>query len=89
MEIKVEKNVSKEKLEEMGVFSWPIWEKEVSEFDWHYDSEETCYLLKGKVVVKTDKEEVEFGEGDLVTFPAGMDCVWNIKSDVKKHYKLG
>ncbi len=88
MEIKVEKP-TEEKLEELGVKSWPIWEKEESEFDWHYGEKETCYLLEGEVVVKTDKGKVEFGAGDLVVFPKGLDCVWEIKQEVKKHYKMG
>ncbi|MGM0502499.1 MAG: cupin domain-containing protein, partial [Bacillota bacterium] len=52
MEIKVEE-ATEEKLEELGVKSWPIWEKEVSEFDWHYDQQEVCYLLTGEVTVTT------------------------------------
>lgn len=89
MEIKVEE-ASEDRLAELGVKSWPIWEKEVSEFDWHYDEQEVCYLLKGEVEVTTAAgNKVEFGAGDLVTFPQGMDCVWKIKEDVKKHYKLG
>ncbi|MDR2582810.1 MAG: cupin domain-containing protein, partial [Fibromonadaceae bacterium] len=31
--------------------SKPIWECEVSEFDWHYDSEERCLLIDGEVTV--------------------------------------
>ena len=88
MNIKVEKP-SQEKLEELGVKSWPTWEKEVSEFDWHYDSKEICYIIEGEVEVETEEgETVEFGKGDLVTFPEGMDCIWKVKKDVKKHYKL-
>ena len=48
MEIEVKRPV-RENLENQGVFDWPIWEKEVSRFDWHYDSEETCFLLEGQV----------------------------------------
>ena|GEM_PF-4918015 len=29
----------------------PVWECGVSEFDWHYDSEETCLLIEGDVTV--------------------------------------
>jgi uncharacterized cupin superfamily protein len=79
----------KEDLERRGVLSWPIWEKEVSRFDWHYDSIEECYLLEGKVVVETeDGETVEFGKGDFVTFPRGLSCSWDIKELVRKHYNL-
>jgi len=73
----------------MGVYSWPIWEKEASRFDWHYDETEICYLLEGKVVVKTnDGQEAKLGAGDLVTFPKGLSCVWDIKEPVKKHYNF-
>ena len=59
-------------LEKDGVMSWPIWEKEVSRFDWHYDQMEECYLLEGKVVVETeDGDRVEFGKGILLDFQRG------------------
>jgi uncharacterized cupin superfamily protein len=87
-EVRIEKP-EQEKLNQMGVFSWPIWEKEVSCFDWHYDQVEVCYLLKGRVVVKTkDGKEVKFQAGDLVTFPKGLSCVWDIKEPVRKHYNF-
>ncbi|MBU1078465.1 MAG: cupin domain-containing protein [Spirochaetes bacterium] len=77
------------RLNELGVKSWPIWEKEVSEFDWYYDSKEICYLLEGKVTVTPQGgESVQFGIGDLVTFPKGMKCVWSISENVRKHYKF-
>ena len=88
MKISVKKLTNKD-LESMGVSSWPIWEKEISRFDWHYDSIEECYLLEGKVVVRTeDGNQVEFGKGDFVTFPKGMSCHWDIKVPVKKHYNF-
>ena len=52
MKIEIKKS-KKEDMEKEGVTSWPIWEKEVSRFDWHYDSVEECYLLEGKVVVES------------------------------------
>lgn len=89
MKIEVHKP-NKEDLETRGVLSWPIWEKEVSRFDWHYDSIEECYLLEGKVIVETeDGDKVEFRKGDFVTFPRGLSCTWDIKEPVKKHYNLG
>ena len=88
--IEVEHNPSPERLASLGVTSWPIWEKKPSTFDWHYDDKETCYLLAGKVrVVPAGGAAVEFGAGDLVVFPAGMDCVWTIAEGVRKHYRFG
>ena len=48
---------------------------------------EECYLLEGQVTVETpDGEKVEFGAGDFVRFPRGLDCVWDISVPVKKHF---
>jgi len=88
LEIQIEKP-SQEKLEQMGVFGWPIWEKEASKFNWHYDQRETCYLLEGKVsVTAKNGKTVDFGAGDLVIFPEGLDCCWDIQQSVKKHYNF-
>jgi uncharacterized protein len=89
-EITVLKKPSKAKLDELGVPTWPIWEKEASTFDWTYDEDETCYLLEGQVRVEpAGGKAVELGAGDLVTFPQGMTCVWKIAKAVRKHYRFG
>ncbi|HGY09180.1 MAG TPA: DUF861 domain-containing protein [Oceanithermus profundus] len=90
MEIHVVHDPPREKLEAMGVFGWPVWTKEESEFPWTYDAEETCYFLEGRVVVTPDGgEPVEVGAGDLVTFPRGMRCTWKVLEPVRKHYTFG
>jgi hypothetical protein len=87
--IKIERQPTQERLKELGVSSWSIWTKEVSEFPWMYDVEETCYFLEGDVVVTPNGgEPVEMGKGDLVTFPAGMSCTWKIRREVRKHYSF-
>jgi uncharacterized cupin superfamily protein len=68
--------------------SKPIWTCEASEFDWSYDSEETCYILEGDVTVKYDSESVSFSAGDYVVFPKGLSCVWQVKKPVRKHYEF-
>ncbi|MBW1807719.1 MAG: cupin domain-containing protein [Deltaproteobacteria bacterium] len=89
-EIKVDKNPDDDQLEKLGVKSWPIWEKEESEFPWSYSDKETCYLLEGQVEVTPEgAEPVTFGKGDLVTFPKGMSCKWKITKAVRKHYTFG
>ena len=88
MEIKVQK-LSQEELRKMGVFTWSIWEKEASRFDWQYDSVEECYILEGEVVIESkDGNKVSFGKGDFVTFPKGLSCTWDIKKPVRKHYNF-
>jgi hypothetical protein len=88
--ISKESQPTQEHLTRLGVFNWSIWTKEISQFPWTYDESETCYFLEGDVVVTPDGgEAVTMGKGDLVTFPGGMSCTWQIKRPVKKHYKFG
>jgi len=88
--IKVIREPGRNELDNLGIFNWPIWTKEVSEFPWHYDDSETCYFLEGDVVVTPDGgEPVEVTKGDLVTFPKGMSCTWQVRKNVRKHYKFG
>lgn len=86
--ITIEHNPSESKLNVLDVYSWPIWQKEVSCFPWHYDMEEVCFLIEGKVTVSANGEKYEFGKGDLVTFPQGLSCEWQIHEPVKKHYQF-
>ena len=80
--------LSKEELENRGVFSWPTWSKEVSKFNWIYDGEEQCYIIDGEFDVETDEGVFHAKPGDFVIFKEGLKCVWDIKKPVKKHYNF-
>ena len=64
----------------------PVWTCGVSDFDWFYDKEETCLIIEGEVVVKYGAKSVSFATGDLVIFPKGLSCVWQVKKAVRKYY---
>ncbi len=87
MKIQV-RQASEADLKKLGVKSWPIWECSPSTFEYHYDEQEMCYVLEGKVTVKAKGQTVDFGPGDLVIFPKGLDCVWTVHEAVRKHYKF-
>lgn len=89
--IRINSNPDSSTLEQLGVSQWPIWQKEVSRFPWHYDEQETAYLLEGEVVVTPANggEAVTIKAGDLVIFPSGLSCQWDVKQDLRKHYKFG
>ena len=72
--------------EKAAMQSQPTWGCEVSEFDWHYDSEETALIIEGEVTVTYDGGSVSFGAGDYCVFPAGLSCVWKVTKPVRKHY---
>ncbi|MCK9522150.1 MAG: cupin domain-containing protein [Proteobacteria bacterium] len=88
-EITVVRNAAQSELDKLGVRNWDIWTKEVSKFPWTYDSTEHCYFLEGEIIVTPDGgAPVTMGVGDLVTFPAGMSCTWDIRVPVRKHYRF-
>ena len=88
--IHVEHNPSEARLKELGVLQWSLWTKEVSTFPWSYDERETCYFLDGEVVVTPEGgSPVSMGKGDLVIFPEGMRCTWEVRKAVRKHYTFG
>jgi len=87
MQILLERNPAPVKLDVLGVYDWPIWRKEASSFPWTYQQQETCYILRGKFTVTPDGGEPQsFKRGDLITFPKGLSCTWDIEKDVEKHY---
>ncbi len=70
---------------------WPIWTCEPSKFDWDYTQSETCLVLEGEVTVSDrpeGEESVSFGPGDIVVFPVGLKCIWDVKGAVRKHYNF-
>ena len=77
---------SQDKLDKLKVKDWNLWECEPSVFNWEYDCDETAYVLEGKVKVKTTQEEVEIKNGDLVHFPKGLKCTWNVIEKIRKVY---
>jgi len=86
-DIEINKEMTPERIRDLGIDSWPVWEKEVSVFPWTYDTDEVCYVLEGKVIVTPDGgTPVEITKGDYVKFPKGMSCKWEVKEKIRKHY---
>ena len=63
------------------------WESGVDRFNWYYDHNETCYLVEGQAKVEFEGGSISFGAGDLVIFPKGLNCVWNVIVPVKKYVR--
>jgi hypothetical protein len=83
------KKAAEADVQRLGAKGWPVWSCGVSKFDWHYSDQETCLILEGEVTVTAGTESASFGSGDLVVFPKGLDCVWDVRKPVRKHYKFG
>ena len=49
-----------------------------------------CLIIEGQAKIRTKNGDIYFIKaGDLVEFPAGLDCEWEITKSIKKHYRLG
>ncbi len=77
-----------DQINELGILSWPIWEKEVSRFSWTYSENEQCYIIDGEFTVETEHGNFNVVKGDYVQFEKGLSCVWNISRPVKKYYNF-
>ncbi len=84
----IKERLSEDFLKAKGVFNWPIWEKDVSTFDWYYDTDEQCYFIEGEVDVETPTGVVNIKKGDFVTFKKGLKCKWIVKKRVQKRYNF-
>lgn len=87
--IVVEHAPAQSRLDSLNVTKWPTWSKEVSVFPWFFHEQEVAYILEGECVITPEGgAPVTFGKGDLVTFPAGLKCQWEVKQPLHKHYHL-
>ena len=73
-----------------GIKNWPTWECEPSNFSWFYKEKEICLIIEGEAKIKTEAgESYVIKSGDLVEFPEGLTCEWQIIKNIKKHFRLG
>jgi uncharacterized protein len=80
--ITIEHNPSEDRLKELGVAGWEIWEKEISTFPIDFDETECAYILEGEILVTpADGEPVR-----IVPFHAGLDSQWEVVKPLRKHY---
>lgn len=75
-------------IDRRSIRNWPVWEKEISRFDWEYDGDEECLILEGEVVVETADGNYTVKKGDFVTFRKGLSCTWDVRKPIKKHYNF-
>ena len=89
MKIFIESPCSASTIIKYGIKNWPIWECKPSNFNWFYEEKEICLLIEGEANIKTVAGSYKLKSGDLVIFPAGLECEWEIYKNIKKHYRLG
>jgi len=88
MEKVIIQKLADSEIKERQIRKWPIWEKEVSRFSHTYDGDEECLFLEGEVVIESGERNYTISPGDFVIFKDGLECIWDIKKPVKKHYNF-
>ena len=81
-------NLPNDAVAKRGIEKWPVWTKEVSRFDWYYDSNEECLIVDGEAKVEYEGKTQVIKAGDFVTFKKGLRCVWNVIKPIKKYYNF-
>jgi len=80
--------LSEDEITKRKMKTWPIWEKEISRFDWQYEGDEECLILEAEVSIESAEGNYKIVEGNFVTFKDGLKCTWDIKRPIKKHYNF-
>jgi uncharacterized protein len=88
MEKVIIKKLSESEISSRGIRKWPLWKKEVSRFPHLYDGDEECLFLEGDVIIEAEGRKFTIGPGDFVVFKDGLDCIWDIRKPVTKHYNF-
>ena len=66
-------------------FQAVVWDCTAGRFNWHYDVDETVFIIAGEVFIDDGKDkERRMGPGDMGFFPAGSHCMWHIPVYVRK-----
>ncbi len=83
MKILVKSPCSASLIIQYGIKNWPIWECEPSNFIWDYDEKEIFLIIEGEANIKTETgENYYIKSGDLVKFPSGLSCKWQITKSI-------
>jgi hypothetical protein len=62
-----------------------IWDCTAGRFNWHYDADETVYVIEGGVVVRDwGGTPRRLAAGDTIFFPAGARAEWHVESYIRK-----
>lgn len=74
--VRVERNVSKERLQELGVSRWSMWKTGECKLPWDWHVDQLVYIEEGEVKVVPDGSErhMRFVAGDLVRYPKWFEA---------------
>lgn len=74
--VRVERKVSKERLEQLGVSRWSVWKTGKCKLPWDWQVDQLVYIEEGEVRVVPEGSErhMQFLAGDLVRYPKWFEA---------------
>ncbi|GAB4857364.1 hypothetical protein Ancab_015273 [Ancistrocladus abbreviatus] len=74
--VRVERKVSPERLEELGVSRWSVWKTGKCRLPWDWHVDQLVYIEEGEVRVVPDgsQQYMRFEAGDLVRYPKWFEA---------------
>lgn len=74
--VKVERKVSAERLQELGVSRWSVWKTGKSRLPWDWQADQLVYIEEGEVRVVPEGGGgfMQFVAGDLVRYPKWFEA---------------
>lgn len=86
----MERDLTAEQMDELGVGRWAIISWPPSERLWICDEPETSYVLAGQAKILTESgQTIAVGPSDLIHCPAGSICTWVIRDELKRRFIMG
>lgn len=90
--MRVERAVSKERLEELGVSRWSMWKTGRCRLAWDWHADQQVYVVSGEVRVVPDGGDgtrfMRFVSGDLVRYPKWFEADLFFDGPYEERYRF-
>ncbi|XP_043706219.1 uncharacterized protein LOC122655902 [Telopea speciosissima] len=88
--VRVEREVSKERLHELGVHRWSIWKTGKCKYPWDWHVDQLVYIEEGEVRVVPEGSErfMSFVAGDLVRYPKWFEADLFFNGPYRERYRF-
>ncbi|GMI69105.1 hypothetical protein like AT2G32650 [Hibiscus trionum] len=88
--VRVERNVSKERLTELGVSRWSVWKTGKCKLPWDWQVDQLVYIEEGEVRVVPEGSDrfMQFVAGDLVRYPKWFEADLYFNSPYQERYRF-
>uniref|UniRef100_A0A0C9RQ77 TSA: Wollemia nobilis Ref_Wollemi_Transcript_3279_734 transcribed RNA sequence n=1 Tax=Wollemia nobilis TaxID=56998 RepID=A0A0C9RQ77_9CONI len=88
--IACERNVTDDRLNQLGVQRWSRWESGKCKLYWEWQVDQQVYIVKGsvRVVPKGSENEAWFYAGDLVRYPKWFEASLYFQGPYEERYRF-